>query len=401
MARVLRVGFDSREDFQREFTENLAKGGVFVATEDLCELRERVQVVLVLGFCDEKLALGGEVVHCVTSDMAAAGATAGVAIEFDGSTHAVQKMLEPLRQAAGAPLHQQDDEGRRRSLRTDARVAARIDSGDGPIAGHTRDVSQTGALVAVPGKGVPVGDRVRLTLTHPTTGETRDIEAVVARELESAAGVTALGLDFAPADHEREALASFVDSLQSTEHARRLGGIRGDVAELGIQHLLQMFTTTARAGTLTVKHEGQEGLIGFEAGLLRFVKLGSTSGMKALTRLLQWAAGSFEFHAELDAVEAMEAPLPLEAALLHAARLEDEMARIDPRRFPDAGELRVVEEPGEELGKLEAAVLDLARVGFPVRRILEVIPEPDAEIYAALNALTDRGILSLPGLRTR
>ena len=395
MARVLRVGFDSPEDFQREFADNLTKGGVFVATDEPCDLRERVQVVLALRFCNEKLALGGEVVHCVTSEMAAAGGTAGVAVEFDGSTHAVQKMLEPLRLAAGAPVHQQDDEGRRRSPRMDARVAARIDGGDGPIAGHTRDVSQTGALVAVSGKGVPVGDRVRLTLTHPTTGETRDIEAVVAREVESVGGVTALGLDFAPADHERDAVASFIDGLQSTEHARRLGGIRGDLAELGIQHLLQMFTTSARAGTLSVKHAGQEGLVGFDGGALRFVKLGPTSGMKALTRLLQWTEGSFEFHAELDAVEAMEAPLPLEAALLEAARLEDEMACIDPGRFPDDGEPQVLEEPGEELGKLEAAVLDLARVGFPVRRILEVIPEPDAEIYAALNALTDRGILAI------
>ena len=52
-------------------------------------------------------------------------------------------------------------------------------------------------------------------------------------------------------------------------------------------------------------------------------------------------------------------------------------------------------EPNEELSKLETAVLDLARVGFPVRRILEVIPEPDADIYAALELLADRGVLEL------
>lgn len=395
MARVLRIGFDSPEEFQREYAENLAKGGVFVATDERCELRERVKVVLALLFCDEKLALSGEVVHCMTADMVAAGGTAGVAVQFDGSTHAVRKMLEPLRQAAGAPEHQQADPGRRRSPRTDARVSARIDGGDGPIAGHTRDVSQTGVLVAVPGKGVPVGERVSLTITHPTSGESKQVEAVVAREVDSEAGVTALGLDFAPADHDREALASFIDGIQRVEHARRLGGIRGDVAELGIQHLLQMFTTTARAGTLTVKHGELEGLIGFEGGLLRYVKLGPAGGMKALTRLLDWSQGSFEFHAELDPVEELEAPLPLEAALLESARLEDELTRIDLRRFPDEGVPRVVGEPDEELSKLEAAVLDLARVGFPVQRILEVIPEPDAQIYGVLAALTDRGVLAL------
>ena len=247
LARVLRVDFDSPEAFTREYADNLVKGGVFVATEESCKLRERVKVVLSLTFCDEKLALGGEIVHLLGPDMAAAGATAGVAVQFDGATQAVRKMLEPLRRAAGSPEHEHEDEGRRRSPRMEARVAAQIDGGEGPISGHTRDVSQTGVLVAVPGKGVPLGERLKLCLTHPTSGERKEVEAVVAREIGSEGGVTALGLDFAPADHDREALASFIDSIQSTEHARRLGGIRGDIAELGIQHLLQMFSTTARA----------------------------------------------------------------------------------------------------------------------------------------------------------
>jgi Tfp pilus assembly protein PilZ len=395
LARVLRVAFESAEEFQREYADNLVKGGVFVPTRDRFELRESVKVVLSLDFCGEKLALGAEVVHLVTTDVAAAGATAGVALQFDGATHAVRKMLEPLRRAAGAPEHQQRDEGRRRSPRMDARVAARIDGGDEIIPGHTRDVSQTGALVAVPGKGVAVGERVSVALTHPITDEVMEVDAVVAREVESEAGVMALGLDFSPPDHQREALASFVDSIQRTEHARRLGGIRGDIAELGIQHLLQMFTTSARSGTLTVRRGNDEGLIGFENSLLRYVKLGPATGMKAMARLLEWKQGAFEFHAELDAVEETEAPLPVEAALFEAVRLQDELQRVDVGRFPDSGQPRVVAEPGEELGKLETAVLDLARVGFPVRRILEVIPEPDAEIYAALEILTDRGVLQL------
>lgn len=395
MARVLRVDFDSPEAFTREYKDNLVKGGVFVATQDSCSLRERVKVVLSLTFCDEKLALNGEIVHLLNPGMAAAGATAGVAVQFDGATPAVRKMLEPLRRAAGSPEHQQQDEGRRRSPRMEARVAAQINGGDGPISGHTRDVSQTGALVAVPGKGVPVGERLTLSLTHPTSGETMEVEAVVAREIEGVGGVTALGLDFAPRDHDREALAGFVDSIQRTEHARRLGGIRGDIAELGIEHLLQMLSATARAGTLAVRRGQDEGLVGFEKGMVRYVKLGTASGMKALTRLLEWRLGNFEFHAELDPVENMEAPLSLEGAMLEAARLQDELSRVDLRRFPLEAEPRVVQELNEEVGKLENAVLDLARVGFPVGRILEVIPEPDAEIYRALEALTDQGVLEL------
>jgi hypothetical protein len=48
------------------------------------------------------------------------------------------------------------------------------------------------------------------------------------------------------------------------------------------------------------------------------------------------------------------------------------------------------------LAKTEEAVLDLAAAGFTVRRILDVIPEDDAQVSAALLALVERGVLA-PG----
>ncbi len=396
MARVLRVEFESAEVFEREYGSNLVKGGVFVATDEACEVREQVKVVLSLPFCQEKLALGGEIVHMVTPEMApVAGGTAGVAVQFDGAIQSVRKVLEPLRKAAGASEAADTDPGRRRSPRVVARVAARIDAGDGDsIAGHTRDVSHTGVLIAVPGKGVPVGDRVEVSLTHPSSGDTMEIEGVVARDVGTGGGVTGLGIDFAPSDQQREELVSFVDGIQHTEHARRLGGIRGDIAELGVPHVLQMFSSTAQAGTLTVRLGELEGLIGFESGLLRYAQMGATSGMKALVRLLGLCDGTFEFHTRLDPVEELEAPLPLEAALFEATRLMDELARLDLSRFPDDAQPRVVTEPNE-VTKLDSAILDLARVGFNVLRIVEVIPEPDPDIYASLSSLVDQGILEL------
>jgi len=397
LSRVLRIRFATPEAFSKEYTENLSKGGVFVTTDEPCEMREHVQVVLALGFCAEKLALAGEVVHRVTADMASVGATVGVAVQFDGSTHAVRKMLEPLRQAAGASEPREHDPGRRRSPRMAARAVARIDGGDGaPIAGHTRDVSQTGVLVAVKNRGVPIGERVNVELKNPTSGESMSVAGVVAREVETEGGLTALGIEFSPGEQDREAVADFVDGLQHTEHARRLGGIRGDVEEVGIPHVLQMFGTSARRGTLSVRRNQEEALVGFDGGRLRYVQLGGATGMKALVRLLSWTEGAFEFHSQLDPVEELDAPLPLEVALLEGTRLLDESRRVDRRRFPQTATPRIASEPaGEELSKVEVAVLDLARVGFPVARILEVIPEPDPEILHALETLSDRGILSI------
>jgi hypothetical protein len=47
-----------------------------------------------------------------------------------------------------------------------------------------------------------------------------------------------------------------------------------------------------------------------------------------------------------------------------------------------------------DLDKIEQAVLDLALVGMGVSRMVEVIPEPELEVYRALDGLIERGILS-------
>jgi hypothetical protein len=72
----------------------------------------------------------------------------------------------------------------------------------------------------------------------------------------------------------------------------------------------------------------------------------------------------------------------------------DEGNRIDRRRFPLGAKPRVHEVTTDLKGKAVEAVLDLARAGFDIQRIVDVIPEPDPEIYAALAQLLDAGAIS-------
>jgi Tfp pilus assembly protein PilZ len=395
--RNLRVSFESAEAFQKEYAENLVQGGVFVPTDRTLETFYRVKVELVLAFCRERLSLAGEVVHRVTPEMARMGAPAGVAVQFDDPVEVVRKQLEPMCAVSGAPAEPPAESGRRQAPRTKARVTARLDGKAGQLVGHTRDLSRTGVLVSVPGEGVPVGEKVRLSLTHPTSGESMEIDGLVVREIEGEGGVSGLGVAFEPSESERAELERFVEGVQSTEHTRRLGGITGDIAEFGVQSLFQMFTSTMPTGTLTLLHGQREGVIGFDGGQLRFVRLGRATGLKALLRLLMWSEGRFEFHASLDSVEEREEPLPLEATLLEAVRLLDEGERIDRSRFPPAAKPRIAKQgnEGDDLSKVEETVLDLVRAGFTVQRMVDVIPEPDPAIYRALVTLADCGAISL------
>lgn len=396
--RVLRISFDDPEAFQAEYASNLASGGVFVETEEAFDLRERVTVAVELSFCDQRAELTGEVVHQITLDMARlGGAAAGVAVQFEGSASAVRARLEPLRTAAGAPVHEPVDSGRRRAPRSDARVAARIEASTGSVSGQTRNLSQTGVLIAVRGSGVPVGERVDVSLSDPETGESMSVGGVVVREVETDGGVSALAIDFAPSDAQRDEVQNFVEQLQSSEHTRRLGGIAGDIAELGTANLLQMLSATGNPGTLTLCAGEREAVIGCEGGLLRYVRVGPVSGMKALVRLLAWHEGSFEFHARLDPVDSTEPPMPLEAALIEGLRLLDEERANGDAMLPAEARPRLVDAAAadaEELSKTEAAVLDLVRAGFDVGRMVAVIPEPDLEVHRAITALCERGVLA-------
>jgi hypothetical protein len=329
--------------------------------------------------------------------MASAGGTPGIAVQFADAAHVVRERLAPLIEASGSFQTEPEDTGKRSAPRVPARVPVQLEGPGGPIAGHTRNLSRSGVLVSVPGSELPVGEVVQVTLEHPGNGRNMQVEGTIAREVRSDGDVMALGIQFAPNDGQEPEFERFVEEIQSAEHSRRLGGISGSIAELGPQNLLHMFGTTAQQGTLTLIQGELEGVIGFESGLLRYARLGSAAGMKALTRLLAWRQGGFEFHARLEPLEVPEPPLPLEAAVLEAVRQLDEVQRIDARRFPPAARLRLLNPEvlaGDDSSKVEEAVIDLARAGFDVRRIVEVIPEPDPEIFRAIEALVDRGVVS-------
>jgi hypothetical protein len=235
-------------------------------------------------------------------------------------------------------------------------------------------------------------------LEHPQTRERKAIAGRVVRHVQSEGDVSALAVEFTPGDADREGIERFVEDLQSIEHARRLGGISGPIAELGPESLIQMFATTATRGTLVLRCGQEEGIIAFEKGLLRVAQIGSTTGMKALVRMLSWRDGVFEFQSRIDDSLIAGAPFPLEAALLDAVRQMDEGTTVASDRFPLHA--RLVRTDGDlgahgEPSKVEAALLDLAGAGFTVQRALEVIPEPDPEIFRGLRSLVDAGLVEL------
>ncbi|HXK22474.1 MAG TPA: PilZ domain-containing protein [Myxococcota bacterium] len=390
--RVAKVVFPDLDTFQREYTSNLVNGGVFLRTDEAFALREMVEVQLDFRWVKKSLRLPGEVVHIVPAEMAGMGGTQGVAVQFAESASAVRSKLRELGLPIGEP-EKAPDKGVRSAARTPVRVVARIAGASQVVDGQTRNLSRTGVLVGVRGGAIPVGESVRLTLCNPTNGSECAIDGRVVRQVESGAEISAVAVQFMPPEEEREAAERFIADLQQIEHARRLGGISGPIAALGPQNIVQMFATSAPEGTLLLRHGEEEGLVCFQGGLLRVARVGKRTGVEALVHMFSWRDGSFEFHARLEE-NGKGPPLPLEAALLDAVRQMDE-----GDRFPLHAHVTLVAgadvDGYESPTKVEAAILDLARAGFTVQRMLDVIPEPDPEILRALQSLRDAGLVEL------
>lgn len=302
--------------------------------------------------------------------------------------------LEPEPSELGDPLA--DVRDRRGAQRSAARVPARIDAPNVTVAGRTRDISETGVLLSADGSELPVGKVVRLEIHNPETGEPFEVRGKVARHLHSEGTVAAVAVVFDPEPDEEEALAEVVHAVKAAEDQRVARGISGRIEELGMMNLLQMMGASSPVGTLTASTGEEEGVIAFEDGALRYARLGSLKGMKALVRMMAWTDGDFEFHSQVDRLDDEPEPIPLPTALLEAARLMDEAVAPGLKAYPLGATFKVDTRAFERTGGLEKtaeAVVELAMAGFTVRRILDVIPESDAEIHSAIQALVEEEIL--------
>jgi Tfp pilus assembly protein PilZ len=285
---------------------------------------------------------------------------------------------------------------RRKAARSVARVPARLASSRVRLEGRTRDLSETGALISADASELPLGKQVELELQHPESGERLTVRGRVARHVETEGTVAAVGLQFEEPDERKSELRNFVAEVKRAESERARSGIAGSIEELGMPNLIQMLGRSSPSGTLSATSGTEEAVLAFEAGDLRYVRLGATRGLKALGRILQWEAGTFEFHAHVDPLDVEDEPMRLEAALLEATRRLDEATRTGAPRLEPKTRFRIDRDllsAAAGLEKLEEAVLDLAAAGFTVRRILDVIPVDDVQVSEALVALIERGVL--------
>ena len=172
----------------------------------------------------------------------------------------------------------------------------------------------------------------------------------------------------------------------------------GNLEEIPLPDLLQLFGTSRKAGVLVLRSAGREGRIYLNDGRIRFAELDQLRGvgsLKTLYRMLGWQTGSFaldppdtrEFEGAID-VSAQE-------VLMEGFRQQDELGQLRTK-LPGDGRLVLKLPLTAHLRELEDGELDLLEAALNAENLqafLDAAPGPDLESAQALLSLVQRGYL--------
>lgn len=203
-------------------------------------------------------------------------------------------------------------------------------------------------------------------------------------------------------DHQDEHRAK--RDMQEVDRAPRAAGksdLTGNLDEVPVPDLLQLFGTSKRTGVLVVESEGQQGKIYLRTGGVFYACIDEDhemGPMKAFCRIVGWTDGGFDFREGPD--EEAEFMLELEETtedLLASANRENEAMRDLRRDLPPMrSRLRLprpLEAPLAALGPLELDVIQLVHNTGSVAGVLDRCPATDSEAATALLNLMAQGYI--------
>ncbi len=176
----LDVEFVYAEGFFTLRTEDLGLGGMFIATEHLVPVGEKLRVVLHLPGPRPVVKADCEVVRVVEEPQG--GQPAGIGVKFlDMDTESESSIRAFLAGKVSEPVD--DEQERRRFRRIERQVKLRFQVSGAVMTSYARDISHTGVFIHTV-EPPPVGSRVMITLVNPVTLQKLELAGLVARVVE-------------------------------------------------------------------------------------------------------------------------------------------------------------------------------------------------------------------------
>ena len=173
-------------------------------------------------------------------------------------------------------------------------------------------------------------------------------------------------------------------------------GVEGNLQEVSLVDLLQIFSLNRRTGILTLTHSDQESTVYLNNGEVVSTVHGEISGEKALYRILRWKDGTFHYRPEQFTVS-RNISRPIDALLMEGMRQLDEWDTLQAKMPPGSSVLKMnkdKEELPRDLRPVTEEVLLLLEFYSSVDDIIERSKHTDYEICKSILGLIQKGILS-------
>lgn len=209
------VVFKTFDQFYREYTANLSKGGLFIKTKNPLKPQTVIEINLNLPGREKPLNVAGEVVHVIEPEMAESyGWSPGIGVQFIDFEEGSHQELEEY----VASMYKEEPEtrtnDRRRHNRAPVKLKVKFPSENVLRQDYSEDISRGGIFIQTK-KARQVGDQFIITLVHPTTGQELEIPGEVVRitteDPQVPGSVTGMGIRFLEMDREKkEAIEQFL-----------------------------------------------------------------------------------------------------------------------------------------------------------------------------------------------
>jgi len=222
----------------------------------------------------------------------------------------------------------------------------------------------------------------------------------------SVAGVRELGPSAPPEDIAESVRALLEEQLQaepeSEPDASEAGAVEGQLAQLPLTDLLQLFHVSRKTGIVTLLRrnlggEEETGLVLVSGGEVVQAEAGAVHGEKALFRLIGWSRGSFTFRPETVVVED-RIQTPTLSLLREGRRHVEEWERLARHMPPmDAHVTLKIQSASlpNVIHPLTQEVLLVLEHYTRIRDVVDHCSYPDYQVLRMLHTLIRRGMLSL------
>jgi pSer/pThr/pTyr-binding forkhead associated (FHA) protein len=187
---------------------------------------------------------------------------------------------------------------------------------------------------------------------------------------------------------------------RATDEASRMSG---NLDEIPLPDLLQLFGTSRKNGVLVLSTENREGRIYLKEGKVRFALIEgapSLSPHKAVYRMLGWAKGMFS----LDPPEEREFENAVDASaqelLMEGFRQQDELNQLRTRLPPFELKIGIKIPLEPKLSALTPAEMDLLQTAINapcLEAVFDLLPGTDLETGQQIAALVQKGYLESIG----